>query len=128
MKYKEIRMLVIHTIIFFVASASVLYFFMQQDIVRALIASLITLIILQLLALKNTLKIFDDGCVIYSYKFVAILPIYVDFGDIKSIGKITKHTFIIEHSTKSKVYIVNAPAFCKELKEKLDIYNKENSK
>ncbi len=124
MKYKELRLTIFHGIFILLTSSSGLYFILQDDIARGLIAFFICLMSLQMVILKNNLKVFDDSCIIFIFAGIGILPRMLEFSDIKEVKLISKHRIDITHAKLNKIYIIDAKAFYAELTQKMDVYKK----
>lgn len=122
MKYKELRMLYIIGILFFIASGGAIYFLVLQNIKKAVIALVLSFIALTTLIARYRMAIYEDYMVVYVYKGIGILPIVIDFENIKEMTLLSKHKIQIEHTMMTKIYIVDAQAFYTECQEKIAVH------
>ena len=125
MKFKELRMLCINSTLLIAMLIGMIFFFMEGELARGLIGSFIVLLMLTMVFGKYTLKIFDDSLLGYEFKGIGIMPILIEFKDIKNIALVSKHKIIVEHNHKTTLYITNASAFYQEVQEKIEANKKD---
>lgn len=124
MKFKEFRMLCINMTFFVLMIAGMVYFFLEKQFSRAIIGSVLVVIMATMILGKYTLKVFNDSLLGYQFKGIGIMPVLIEFNDIKDIRVVSKHRVCIEHKEKSIMYLVDAKAFCQEVEQKIKEYKK----
>lgn len=124
MKFKEFRMLCINMTLFILMMVGMIFFFIEKEFSRAIIGSVIIFIMATMILSKYTLKVFDDSMLGYHLKGIGIIPILIEFKDIKEVTVLSSHRLCIEHNEKSTMYIVDANAFYQELQQKIEEYKK----
>lgn len=122
MKCKELRMVIIISILCLVAVGGSIYFLLNDTIAKGIIGLFIALILVSMLLTKYTLRVYEDYVVIYVLKAIGILPILIDFSSIKEYTKVSKHKVVLTHTRKETLYIVNADAFITKLDSKYTVY------
>lgn len=118
-------MLCILVIMFVIAIGGGMYFLSINLTSRAIIAIVLSFLILIFIITRYHMRIDRDFLVAYVYKGLAILPIIIDFQDIKDVTLLSKHKLKISYPKTVTLYLLNAEAFHAELQEKLIAYKKD---
>lgn len=127
MKYKEYRILIITIIILIGVLGLSGYFIAVHNFKKLIISATLIFSTMLLLLSRYNMKLFDTSMIVYELKIIGILPIYIDYKDVKDVELLSKHRIVINHEYKSKVYITNAKAFYDELLEKIDNAKKKDN-
>ena len=93
----------------------------KMPMIGSVILALIALFLL-LVRYKNILM--DDVMVIYEWKMIAMLPTMVDYKDILSVEKKSKHVVNVQHIRLSKVYVFDSDDFVNAYVQLKEAYNK----
>ncbi len=109
--FKEFRMTIICLILFILCLALALYCGMNHQTRRMIIALVMSSIALLMMTTRFKMMFFSDGIMIYQWKILALLPSFIDYKDIKSMEKLSKHKVLIHHIQDTTVYIFNSAAF-----------------
>lgn len=125
-KYREIRMLALTAIIFIAVNVVVVVALANRNMLQVALGLLLSFSSLLLLLTRYKMTIFNDSVMIYEFKGIGILPVLLDFEDIKEIKVVGKHKLVIDHGRHSTVHVVNAVAFGEELKLKMQSFNQGN--
>lgn len=128
MKYKEFRMIIFSIIMFVLISGACVYFAIDHNKSKVIIGLILLFVLLSIITTKYNMKIFNDSMMIYEYKGIGILPVLVDYKDIKDVELISKHKIKIKHRTSSTLYILNAQEFYNELIERMNEYKDQIAK
>lgn len=110
-KFKEYRMFWVCLVIFIVFIGMSIYFGVQGHIAQLIGTCLLSLIALFLLLLRYKMVLFDDMMMIYEWKVAAMLPTMIEYKDIQSMERKSKHHLIITHKHVSHVYVFNTDQF-----------------
>lgn len=119
-KFKEYRMYFVCLFIFMVFVAMGVFFSMEKRTPQMIGSLMLALIALFLLLMRYKMVLFDDMMIIYEWKVAAMLPTMIEYKDIQSIEKKSKHHLLIHHSYDSHVYVFDSDDFLKcyhELKQ-----------
>ncbi len=68
---------------------------------------------------RYNIILFDDSVILYEWKIFAMLPINVEYKDIKSIEMKSNHHVVVKHRKKSHVYVFNALKFVESLEKRI---------
>ena len=79
----------------------------------------LSFVALTLLIGRYNIMIFDDSVILYEWKILAMLPINVEYKNIKSIEMKSNHHVVIRHKKKSHVYVFNALKFVESLEKEM---------
>ncbi|MFV0393786.1 MAG: hypothetical protein ACK5LC_05260, partial [Coprobacillaceae bacterium] len=101
MKYRELRMLCFMGLLFLIALAGSLYFFIDGNTSKGIIGLIISFIAIMTLLTKYRMRIDNDFVVVYVFRGIAILPILIDFKDITEVKLLSKHKMVLHHPKKS---------------------------
>lgn len=95
---------------------------------KQFIISLILVILMTLMMLFR-FKIFldQDYMVVYVWRYVGMVPMLIDYCDIKSVTQLSKHKIRIEHRTTSTIYLFNADGFMDSYEELKKAYDQKVS-
>lgn len=115
--FKEYRMFLFCMVLFVVFVVASVYYFMNKDMARAIAMLIFTLIALMLWLGRFNIILFDDSMILYEWKFAAMLPIAVEYQDVQSIDKKSKHRVEVIHKHKTQVYVKNSDDFIKAYEE-----------
>lgn len=110
-KFKEYRMFWVCAIIFVIFVGVGLYCAIYKQTAQLIGACLLSLIALFLLILRYKMVLFDDMMMIYEWKVAAMLPTIIEYKDIQSIEKKSKHHLIVRHAHQSHVYVFDTDLF-----------------
>ena len=124
MKYKEFRMLIFSIIFFFVIGGVCVYFALDHNRSKVIIAVILSFVVLMMLTTKYNMKIFNDSMLVYEFKGIGILPALIDYKDVKEIKLVSKHKVKIKHKGISTLYILDAESFYEEVMENIEEYKK----
>ncbi len=119
-KFKEYRMFLLCLFLFIVFLVCSVETFFEKNPVRFLAMIILLFVALFLLTTRFKIILFEDMMIIYEWKYVALLPTVINYKDIQSIQKKSKHCVEIIHHKKSHVYVFNSQKFIEE-------YNKINN-
>lgn len=109
--FKELRMTIVCFILFILCLALALYCGMNHQTRRMIIALVMSSIALLMMTTRFKMMFFDDGIMIYQWKIMALLPSFIDYKDIKSMEKISKHKVLIHHNNDTTIYVFKSDAF-----------------
>lgn len=118
-KFKELRMFVFCIVLFLIFSSIALICLINKDIRRALVMLVLSFVALSLLIGRYNIMFFDDSVMLYEWKVFAMLPINVEFKDIKEIIMKSNHHVVIKHKKKTHVYVFNALKFIETLEKEM---------
>lgn len=110
-KFKEYRMFWVCLIIFCAFIALATYSLLEKNMLQAIGAFLLSLIALFLILGRYKMVLFDDMMMIYEWKVAAMLPTIIEYKNIQSVEKKSKHHVMITHAHKSHVYVFDSEAF-----------------
>ncbi len=79
----------------------------------------LSFVALTLLIGRYNIMIFDDSVILYEWKILAMLPINVEYKNIKSVEMKSNHHVVIRHKKKSHVYVFNALKFVESLEKEM---------
>ncbi len=125
-KYREIRMLALTAIIFIAVNVVVVVALANRNMLQVALGLLLSFSSLLLLLTRYKMTIFNDSVMIYEFKGIGILPVLLDFEDIREVKVAGKHKLVIDHGRLSTVHVVNAVAFGEELKLKMQSFANQN--
>lgn len=74
---------------------------------------LFSLIALVLLLGRYKMVLFEDCMIIYEWKYLAMLPTMIEYQDIQSIEKKSKHHILIQHQRITHIYVFDSDLFIK---------------
>lgn len=78
---------------------------------QAIGAFFLSIIALFLILGRYKMILYDDMMMIYEWKVAAMLPTMIEYKNIQSIEKQSKHHVIIFHNRKSHVYVFDSETF-----------------
>lgn len=110
-KFKEYRMFLVCTVIFIIFMILSGLWLFQQRITLVVGAFLLMAIDMILLVGRYKMILFDDMMIIYEWKILAMLPTGIEYKDIQSLEKKSKHHILIHHQRISSIYVMNADEF-----------------
>lgn len=110
-KFKEYRMFWVCLIIFCAFIALAIYSLFRNNMPQAIGAFLLSFIALFLILGRYKMVLFDDMMMIYEWKVAAMLPTMIEYKNIQSIEKKSRHHVIISHAHKSHVYVFDSESF-----------------
>lgn len=110
-RFKEYRMFLFCFILFLLFIGLGVYSLFQDESMRALGLAIFALIALFLLLGRYKMVLYDDMMMIYEWKVAAMLPTMIEYKDIQSIEKKSKHHLVIHHRKDSHIYVFNSDAF-----------------
>lgn len=110
-KFKEYRMFIACFILFIIFIVYASLSFIQKNTMHTIGALLLSSIALLLLLTRYQNILFDDMMIIYEWKVIAMLPVVIEYKDIQSIKKHSKHHIVVHHKRKSHIYVFNSDLF-----------------
>lgn len=110
-KFKEYRMFMVCLIIFAAFLGVAVYCGLEGHKTQMIGALMLSLIALFLLLLRYKMVLFDDVMMIYEWKVAAMLPTMIEYKDIQSIEKKSKHHIMIAHKHVSHIYVFDSDFF-----------------
>ena len=110
-KFKEYRMFLLCTVMLIIFVGMAIYYLVNKSMPRFIAMLIFSFIALTLVLGRFNIVLFDDSMILYEWKLAAMLPIVVDYKDIKNIEKKSKHCVVVEHKKKTNVYIFNSDQF-----------------
>ena len=116
-KFKEYRMFLLCTVMLIIFVGMAIYYLVNKSMPRFIAMLIFSFIALTLVLGRFNIVLFDDSMILYEWKLAAMLPIVVDYKDIKNIEKKSKHCVVVEHKKKTNVYIFNSNQFLKAYKD-----------
>ena len=119
-KFKELRMFIVCILLFLVCSSIALICFINKDIKKAIIMLVLSFVALTLLLGRYNIILFDTSVILYEWKIFAMLPINVEYKEIKSVEMKSSHHVVIKHNKKTHVYVLNAMKFIENLEKKIN--------
>ncbi|MDD3026958.1 MAG: hypothetical protein PHI41_02790 [Erysipelotrichaceae bacterium] len=121
-KYREIRMLLVTSLIFIMVNGLVVYALVNKNKMQIALGLIMSFSSLLLLATRYKMAVFNDSVMVYEFKGVAILPVLIEFDKIERLELVGKHRLNIVHGTTTKVYIVDATRFIDEIELSRKVY------
>lgn len=118
-RFKELRMFIFCIVLFLVCTSIALICFLNKEMTRAIIMVVLSFVALTLLIGRYNIMIFDDSVILYEWKILAMLPINVEYKNIKSVEMKSNHHVVIRHKKKSHVYVFNALKFVESLEKEM---------
>ncbi|MFR7589972.1 MAG: hypothetical protein ACLUVC_00875 [Longibaculum sp.] len=112
-RFKEYRMFLVCLVIFMFFIGLGVFSLLQKHIPQMIGAFLLSFIALFLLLMRYKMVLFDDMMMIYEWKIAAMLPTIIEYKDIQSIEKKSKHHLIIHHIHDSHIYVFDSDEFLK---------------
>ncbi|MCD7892392.1 MAG: hypothetical protein LUG60_01700 [Erysipelotrichaceae bacterium] len=109
--FKEFRMTIVCSILLILCLALAIFCGMNHQTRRMIIALVLSSIALLLLTTRFKMIFFDDGIMIYQWKVITLLPSFIDYNDIHSMEKMSKHKVLIHHIHDTTIYVFNSDAF-----------------
>ena len=116
-KFKELRMTLVCFILFIVMISISILFMIQGSKIKMILALVLSVSVLMLLFTGYNIILFEDMMIVYEWKIIMLMPKGINYQDIKEISRKGKHTVIIEHTKRNKVYVFNSDHF-------IESYNK----
>ena len=116
-KFKELRMTIVCFILFIVMISISILFMIQGSKIKMILALVLSVSVLMLLFTGYNIILFEDMMIVYEWKIIMLMPKGINYQDIKEISRKGKHTVIIEHNKRNKVYVFNSDHF-------IESYNK----
>lgn len=111
-KYKDFRVIIFMVIIVPVLLALSVYSkIVWHSQMRFVIALIMTITIALICLASFNIHLYSDIIMIYTWKYVALLPEMIEVKDIKSIQAISKHKIKIVHKYISYAYVSNSEDF-----------------
>ncbi len=110
-KFKEYRMFIVCLVIFIAFVGFAIMCAFRGQMMQMIGALMLSLIALFLLLARYKMALFDDVMMIYEWKVVAMLPTMIEYQNIQSIEKKSKHHLIIHHTHTSHVYVFDSDLF-----------------
>ncbi len=110
-KFKEYRMFLVCLVIFMFFIGLGVFSLLQKHIPQMIGAFLLSFIALFLLLLRYKMVLFDDMMMIYEWKIAAMLPTIIEYKNIQSIEKKSKHHLVIHHIHDSHIYVFDSDEF-----------------
>jgi len=112
-RFKEYRMFIVCLMMFIAFIGIGVYSAMNGHKPQMIGAFMLALIALFLLLGRYKMVLFDDVMMIYEWKVAAMLPTIIEYKDIQSIEKKSKHHLVIHHTHESHVYVFDSDEFLK---------------
>lgn len=113
-KYKEFRMTLLLLVIALVMAGISLYCGMIGQRSRLIIGLMIAAMMLILALTRYNLTLEDTCMLIYEWKIIAMLPVIIDYQDIKAVEALGSHKVKITHKVISYVYVFQAADFVEQ--------------
>ena len=110
-KFKEYRMFMVCLIIIAAFLGVAAYCGLEGHKTQMIGALMLSLIALFLLLLRYKMVLFDDVMMIYEWKVAAMLPTMIEYKDIQSIERKSKHHIVITHKHVSHIYVFDSDFF-----------------
>ena len=110
-KFKEYRMFILCLLILFVLGGLTIYWMFTHQIALAIGGFLLLSIDVLLLVGRYKMILFEDMMMIYEWKVIAMLPTMIEYKDIQSMQKKSKHHIEVIHQHVSHIYVKDADAF-----------------
>lgn len=110
-KFKEYRMFLICLIILIAFLGVAVLCGLKGHKTQMIGALMLSFIALFLLLLRYKMVLFDDVMMIYEWKIAAMLPTMIEYKDIQTVEKRSKHHVIITHQHISHVYVFDSDLF-----------------
>lgn len=115
----ELRLLLLHGSFLVISIIAGMYSLFIGDISRLVLCLIIVVTLTPIVLLKNKIKFYDDFCVLYAWKFFAILPIVVEYDSIINVTKKSNRCVKVEHQFKNSIYVFSSDKFINELNKKV---------
>lgn len=112
-KFKEYRMFIVCLLLLFFFTGMGIYCFMIGEKIKIIAMILFSLIALVLLLGRYKMVLFEDCMIIYEWKYLAMLPTMIEYQDIQSIEKKSKHHILIQHQRITHIYVFDSDLFIK---------------
>lgn len=112
-KFKEYRMFIVCLLLLFLFIGTGIYCFMIGEKIKMIAMILFSLIALVLLLGRYKMVLFEDCMIIYEWKYLAMLPTMIEYQDIQSIEKKSKHHILIQHQRITHIYVFDSDLFIK---------------
>lgn len=127
-KFKEYRMFLLCLVMFVVFVGAGILNILNKNMPRFIAMAIFAFIDLTLILGRYNIILFDDSMILYEWKLAAMLPIVVDYQDIVSVEKKSKHHVIVEHKKKTHVYVFDSEKFVDAFHDIQEEYlkNKQN--
>lgn len=119
-KFREYRMLLVCIFLFVIFLSAFLYYMMIHEKVKMIAMILFVFITSMLLLFRYKMVLFNDAMVVYEWKVFALLPVMIEYKDISSIEKVSKHRVKVHHQHITYVYVVDAQKFVDAYQEMKD--------
>ena len=116
-RFKEYRMFIVLGIVTLIFLVSILYNVIVGRYIRIIAFLILMVMSLGLMLGRYNIMLYDDYMVIYEWKLAAMLPTLIDYQDIRSIKKKSKHHIVIKHKKKSHIYVFDSDKFLKYYKK-----------
>lgn len=116
-KFKELKMTIVCFILFIVMISISILFMIQGSKIKMILALVLSVSVLMLLFTGYNIILFEDMMIVYEWKIIMLMPKGINYQDIKDVSRKGKHTVIIEHTKRNKVYVFNSDKF-------MESYNK----
>lgn len=110
-KFKEYRMFLLCLAMFVVFVGAGISNLLNKNMPRFIAMAIFAFIDLTLILGRYNIILFDDSMILYEWKLAAMLPIVVDYNDVKNVEKKSKHHLIVEHKKKTHVYVFDSDKF-----------------
>lgn len=112
-KFKEYRMFIVCLLLLFFFIGMGIYCFMIGEKIKMIAMILFSLIALVLLLGRYKMVLFEDCMIVYEWKYLAMLPTMIEYQDIQSIEKKSKHHILIQHQRITHIYVFDSDLFIK---------------
>lgn len=122
MKVKELRLLILHSILLLMVITAIVYFAVQQDMMRVAVASFIGLLFAKTTLTRGNIHVFDDCMIVYKVNYFMNLPKTIQFDEIKEVQQFTKRKVLIMTDQKNVIVVKDAKKFIEELETIISNY------
>lgn len=112
-KFKEYRMFIVCLLLLFFFIGMGIYCFMIGEKIKMIAMILFSLIALVLLLGRYKMVLSEDCMIIYEWKYLAMFPTMIEYQDIQSIEKKSKHHILIQHQRITHIYVFDSDLFIK---------------
>lgn len=110
-RFKDYRMFWVCLIILMIFVGLGTYAMLNKLVMQAMGCFLLSFTAVFLLTVRYKNMFFEDAMIIYEWKVAAMLPTAIDFKDITSLERKSKHHLIVHHIKDSHVYVFNSDDF-----------------
>lgn len=119
----ELRLLFFHGLFLLVAVFAMIYFFMINEILKSVFCLIVIMTLLPIVLIKNKIKFYDDFCVLFAWRVIGVLPVFVDYSNILSVEICSKHKVVIKtkgiKNKKICVFVFDSDLFVEKINSKI---------